>query len=143
MNRAITSLKGTGIFFAAITLMVLLLPPAARGEKTALLETIEAEILRTMKEMKLPESPFPYFASCSLTLLKTVSASAAMGSIVSAKDYKYARINVSIRVGDYRLDNTNFTPKRTYGGHSEIGAAMLVPIRRPIFRRSDILDFLL
>jgi TldD protein len=128
MNRTIAFLTGTGSLFAAITLIALFLPSAARGEKISLLETIESEIQRTMKEMKLPDSPLPYFSSCSLTLLKTVSASAAMGSIVSAKDHKYARLNVSIRVGDYRLDNTNFTPKRSYGGRSEIGASMPVPI---------------
>lgn len=128
MNKINTALKRTGIFFGIITSMVFLFSSTTRGEREPILETIEAEIQRTMKELKLPDSPAPYFASCSLTFSKKVYASAAMGSIISAGNQEYANLRVSVRVGDYGLDNTNFTPKWSYGGRSEIDASMPVPI---------------
>ena len=101
-------LKGICVYSVIIASIFLSIFSIASGEEYPVLSVMEAELQRTIKELKLPDCPSPYFASCSLSYKRLVFARAALGSIVSSGEQKYADLKVTIRVGDYKLDNTNF-----------------------------------
>ncbi len=93
-----------------------------------ILEVMEAEVQRCVNDLKLPDSPGPYFASCTLIQGKQVYAGAELGSAIYSKDKQYANLCVSLRVGDYKLDNTNFLSQSSSGSRSILDVNMPVPI---------------
>lgn len=74
----------------------------------AILKAMRDEMNRTMKELKIENLDKPYYVEYSLSMKQSYETKAKMGALSSSDVDKYARLNVSVRVGDYKLDNTNF-----------------------------------
>lgn len=89
---------------------------------------IQAELERTMSYLQLTNSPKPYFVSCSLEYTKSTHASAAFGALIDSGEERNAHVSVVVRVGDYKLDNFNFTAKQMWGGWSRLDWAIETPI---------------
>lgn len=84
------------------------------------LNALQTEIARTMTQLQLPGSPKPYFVSCALTRDRFVHATASFGALTSADEHTLVHLSVVVRVGDYRLDNSNFLPRQMWGGWSRM-----------------------
>ena len=66
------------------------------------------ELNRSMNELKINDLESPYFIEYKYVEYEASSMRGSMGSIEAANNSKSAYISVSVRVGDYSFDNTNF-----------------------------------
>ena len=75
------------------------------------------ELARTMTRLRLDTLPTPYFAAYRVDEIETSQASASLGALLGGTDTHRRTLDVELRVGDYRFDNTNFiempSPTRT------------------------------
>lgn len=113
---------------ASLMAAVISLNGRAAEAPDPILAALKAEMDRTMKEMVLPDSPQPYFVSCSLVHGRTVNASASLGALERSDERQYAHVNVELRVGDYQFDNSNFSGKFMMGGWSQLDMYVAVPL---------------
>ncbi len=70
------------------------------------LEQLEKELNTNFQELKKKDNP-PYFMSYSLTESKVVKIYSSFGTIISDDIDHTNTLDVSLRVGDYKLDNTH------------------------------------
>jgi len=70
------------------------------------LEQLEKELNTNFQELKKKDNP-PYFMSYSLTETKVVKIYSSFGTIISDDIDHTNTLDVSLRVGDYKLDNTH------------------------------------
>ena len=75
------------------------------------------ELARTMTRLRLDTLPAPYFVAYRVDEIRTSEASASLGALLRGADTHRRALNVELRVGDYKFDNTNFmempSPTRT------------------------------
>lgn len=72
------------------------------------MKAMQDEINRSMKELKLENLQRPYYIEYQLKVVGNYDAYAYLGNIIkSNSDFNYI-LNVSVRVGDYKFDNSNF-----------------------------------
>jgi PmbA/TldA metallopeptidase C-terminal domain len=83
-----------------------LLHPAGAAEDVPM-KAMRDEMARSMG-MQLTGLPRPYFLAYRMREITDVSVSAYLGSLVSSRDSRSRVLRVELRVGDYKLDNTNF-----------------------------------
>jgi len=70
------------------------------------LDQLEKELKTNFQELKKKDNP-PYFMSYSLTETKVVKIYSSFGSIISDDLDHTNTLDVSLRVGDYKLDNSH------------------------------------
>jgi len=70
------------------------------------LEAMKAELSRSMDTFKSQPTP-PYFLSYEITDDQTVTVNASFGKTISSTDGHNRQLDIDLRVGDYRLDNTH------------------------------------
>lgn len=96
-----------------------------------ILQAMRDELKRSMDSLFIETLPKPYFIEYSLKVTNSYRASALLGSIVDSSQVQKATINVKVRVGDYKLDNSNFVDLSfsfLFGGFEEGGSTRSVPI---------------
>lgn len=96
-----------------------------------ILQAMREELKRSMDSLFIETLPRPYFIEYSLKLTTSARASAFLGSIVDSSQTKRATLNVKVRVGDYKLDNTNFMDLSFsffLGGFEEGSSGRSIPI---------------
>ncbi len=71
------------------------------------MKAMRDEMARSMG-MQLAGLPRPYFMAYRIREITDVSVCAYLGSLVSSRDSRSRVFRVELRVGDYKLDNTNF-----------------------------------
>jgi TldD protein len=71
-----------------------------------MLELLAAELTRSMDGLGKHADP-PYFASYEVTDGRHVDVAAAFGALLSSTDNSHRSLDVDVRVGDYKLDNTH------------------------------------
>ena len=86
-------------------LTALLVLEAHASETPAVLQAMQAELERSMDALAGEEVP-PYFLSYEITELRNVGTSAAFGALTASGDSRRRGLDVDLRVGDYKLDNT-------------------------------------
>lgn len=95
------------------------------------LKALKTELKRSMDSLYIENLPKPYFIEYSLKVSKVYRANSFLGSIVDSNTTKKATINVKVRVGDYKLDNSNFLDFSLsffFGGSEEGSSTRSVPI---------------
>ncbi len=75
------------------------------SETPVVLQAMQAELERSMGALAGEEVP-PYFLSYEITELRNVGVSASFGALTSSGDRRSRGLDVDLRVGDYKLDNT-------------------------------------
>lgn len=89
---------------------------AADAKKDPLLAAMLEELNRTQKELRLPDQPAPYFIEYWVQESVSSSLMGKYGGITytspELRPVRYA--GVQVRVGDYRLDNTNLPPQTRF-----------------------------
>ncbi|MBI3259391.1 MAG: hypothetical protein HYZ54_07970 [Ignavibacteriae bacterium] len=77
-----------------------------QAQETPVMRALKAELNRTMKELQSQKTP-PYFISYSVTETQTVRISASFGRIELDEAPKNRILDIDLRVGDYKVDNTH------------------------------------
>ena len=76
------------------------------------------ELARSMKELKVGDSPRPYYLAYALSDVEQATASATLGALTGAVSYRGRTLRTDVRVGDPTFDNTN-TTESLFGGNVE------------------------
>lgn len=77
-------------------------------DSQVVMKAMQDELNRSMKELKLDNLQRPYYIEYQLKVVGEFNTSAFLGNIInSTSGYSYI-LNVSVRVGDYQFDNSNF-----------------------------------
>ncbi len=110
MNRAT-------VFATALAVVAAATPGyAAEGGSDAInkemIEQLDAELDRSMKELKVPGEAEPYFIGFKLTEVEVNDVSASLGAALSRRERHFMNLDASVRVGDYSFDNSNFVIPR-------------------------------
>ena len=89
---------------------VLLFFPAAWGVaetgSSPLLLAAREELARSMKKLKDQPVP-PYYLSYEVTETHTIEAVGSFGSLTRSEEKRARQLDIDLRVGDYKLDNTH------------------------------------
>ncbi len=83
-----------------------LVPSTAFPDETPLLDTLGAEIERTMKALTNEEVP-AYFLGYEITESHRIRLSTSFGALISKSETRGRQLDVDLRVGGYQLDNTH------------------------------------
>ena len=89
----------------AIIAMFLALSAPVLLAQDALLTVMKDELNREMRELKKQETP-PYFIAYRVSDVHTTTANASFGTLTSSNEKDGRVMDVSVRVGDYAMDNT-------------------------------------
>ena len=96
MNRIIAT-----VFLAS----VFTIPTAAQSASSPVLSALQAELDRSIGHFK--SQPVPaYFISYEITETHTVDAYASFGALTRSSENRRRNLDVDLRVGDYKMDNT-------------------------------------
>lgn len=74
----------------------------------SIFSAMEDEIKRSMSELKIDGLEKPYYVEYRIEISEPNTIISNLGSIVEMNNTKTAKLDVQIRVGDYKFDNTNF-----------------------------------
>jgi len=80
---------------------------AATAAPGVLLKTLGDELEYAMGKLKAPDGTKPYFLAYSVSDTRRVSMSAELGAITSQEDDHSRLLDVDVRVGDHKVDNTH------------------------------------
>ena len=101
----------------AVISAAFLLQPFAHAQDDVAMRAMKDELARSMAQIQLHGMDKPYFLAYRLDDLSTTEISATLGSLT--QDDRPARVRfvgVEVRVGDAKVDNTNFLSSRTFSG---------------------------
>ena len=73
-----------------------------------ILKAMRDEIKISLNELKLESLKSPYYVEYELVISEPISLKSINGSFVEKAENKSIILNVGLRVGDYKFDNTNF-----------------------------------
>jgi hypothetical protein len=79
-----------------------------RLQDNEILQAMRDEISRNMSELKIESLEKPYYIEYKLVMRHSYIINGMYGSITNNEDKEDARLTVGVRVGSYKLDNTNF-----------------------------------
>ena len=71
-------------------------------------KAMQDEIDRTLSQLHFETQQKPYFIEYTLEIRSNFGTSATLGQIISKNISTEAILNVSVRVGNYKFDNTNY-----------------------------------
>jgi TldD protein len=89
-------------------------PPAGTAKPDAIVELMTGELTRSMAELGKQADP-PYFASYEIIDGRYTSISASFGALTLSSEHQRRHLDVDVRVGDYKLDNTHTLNERSRG----------------------------
>ncbi len=94
---------------------------ASPAQEPKLLGILKDELERSFRVLKEKADPPPYFISYAITELDTQVLSASLGSLLANTGNRTRQLDVSVRVGDFKLDNYH----RLRGGFGGSGSGAL------------------
>lgn len=93
-------------FLSLVLFLSVLLPSGRCSAQDKLLNVLSDELKREMSQLQNQALP-PYFMSYSVTESKIFWTSAAFGALTSSNTSNNRYLTISLRVGDYALDNNH------------------------------------
>src|SRR5262249_4433140 len=99
-------------------LHVLFCAPWVRAQEDVVTRAMRDELDRSMKTLQLEKLERPYFLAYRTQDLTITNVSATLGSLRNSNISHSRSLTVDMRVGDYALDNTNFTSAPGFAGIS-------------------------
>ncbi len=112
-------------------------------EKDIILEAMEAELARSVKELKLPNFKKPYFISYSVGDSRAYAVEAKYGALFNKNDLKNRMAYVEVRVGDYQLDSSILDKYEAFFDSDDFGIDVYSLRSAPIEDDIDALRFAL
>jgi hypothetical protein len=80
-----------------------------KTEKDVLLEAMQDELKRSMDRLQLGDLQKPYLIAYTANAGKMYSVQATFGALTGESEAPTRSMSTEVRVGDYTLDNTNFS----------------------------------
>lgn len=74
------------------------------------------ELTRSMKDLRLGDSPRPYYLAYAVSDVSQATVTATFGAVTGAFGYRGRTLRTDVRVGDRAFDNSN-TPESLFGGN--------------------------
>jgi len=74
-----------------------------------ILDTVTKELRRSMRSLRVKDSPPPYFIGYKITEVEVNDAVASLGAIIGRKERHFVSLEAHVHVGSYKLDNSNFS----------------------------------
>ena len=103
------------------------------AQDSVVMRAMRDELGRSMKQLQLAKLEKPYFLSYRVTETETHRAAATFGALIASTGSRRRSLGVELRVGDYKLDNTNFLSLSSGGaGVMQMygGVALLPPLHQ-------------
>lgn len=122
------------------SLILALSAVAADQREDAVARALKDEMNRSMKQLQLERLDKPYFIAYRVTEISGRAVTAHFGALVNSAESRARTLQVEVRVGDYKLDNTNFLSPSLRGFSA--GAALPLEddykeIRRQVWLATD------
>ena len=114
----------------SLSLATALLGPA-QPAATPVLSALQAELDRSMATLKSQPAP-PYFLSYEVTENHSVDVSGSFGTLARSGESRRRNLDIDLRVGDYKLDNT-----RPIRGSMSGGGGRMAYVDMPIDDDAD------
>lgn len=92
------------------------LAPVPAGDADKTLSALHDELQRSMTRLMLPGQEKPYYIQYRLLDLDERTIVAQFGALVGSTTTRNRFMSVDVRVGDYKLDNSNFIGDRGFRG---------------------------
>jgi predicted Zn-dependent protease len=133
--------------FLALTLFVLATTPVFAQQENVETRAMRDEMQRSMKDLHLESQELPYYISYKIVDSNRQIAHASLGALTSSGETHARVLTVTVRVGSYDQDNSNFTGG--IGGMAEllvslVGGNNILPVddnydelRRKIWLATD------
>lgn len=123
-----------------ISVLALLIVWNLPAQSTRLLDILSEELDRNFKALKEKGDPPPYYLSYSVSEQEAGSATASQGALMASSERKSRTLDVTIRVGDSKLDN--YHPVRGEFAQFTRGVALALDdspdaIKRTLWRETD------
>jgi hypothetical protein len=77
-------------------------------DRQAILDAMRDEIKRSINDLNINSLQKPYYIEYKLVYRDAFTVSSTLGSVVDKGNNKSATLNVAVRVGNYKFDNSNF-----------------------------------
>jgi TldD protein len=90
------------------------LAPANATAQAVVLTALDAELARAFSNLKAKGSPPAYYLSYEATEDDVVSLHASLGALYRSDDYHTRQLDVDVRVGEPKLDNTHPLPPERF-----------------------------
>jgi predicted Zn-dependent protease len=108
--------------------------PRQAGTKSAVLAAMEQELERSVGVLRAQKPP-AYYIGYSMTDVQRAEVQGSNGALLESQEQRARFLQVQVRVGDYKMDNT-----RKVGGREmpDFGGAIQVPVEDdiPVLRRA-------
>ncbi len=86
-------------------------PPDAQAKRSPVLAALQAEMERSMKTLSTLDPP-AYYMGYTVTETQRVDVSGSNGALLNSNETRNRWLEVSVRVNDYKLDNTHKVGER-------------------------------
>ncbi len=86
-------------------------PPDVQGKRSPLLAALQAELERSRKALGALDPP-AYYLGYTITETQRVDVSGSNGALLNSNEARNRWLEVSVRTGDYKLDNTHKVGER-------------------------------
>ncbi|MGC2404594.1 MAG: metallopeptidase TldD-related protein [Acidobacteriaceae bacterium] len=117
--------------FAAFLLLSVFLPAGsdrAQAQDDVVMKAMHDELARSINELHFQDLEKPYFISYRVVDSDNTSVSASFGALSASHQGRSRNLSVEVRVGSYKLDNTNFAAfgfdmssvMQVFNGHSQL-----------------------
>jgi len=89
-------------------LFTIFIQPGFARTDDDILQAMRDEISRSLGQLKIESLDKPYYIEYKLIIRRSHIVKALYGSLTESRDIPSAQLNVGVRVGDYKFDNSNF-----------------------------------
>ncbi len=128
----------------ALTIMLISIGSGWSQDNSVIFKAMQDELSRNMTKLRLAELNDPFFISYTLVKSKQIHAQASLGGLIRSKETISAKPSVRLMVGDYHLNDENFSDQDMFSysfGRSGRGNASIEndyqAIRRAFWLQTD------
>ena len=107
------------IFISVIIAAFIAIGTLKAADDGDILRAMKDELNRSLSELSIDGLNKPYYIEYSLTKMSELSLEAKCGAVSNDKFSDYAFLTVSVRIGDYKFDNSNFLDFSAFLGSSD------------------------
>ncbi len=101
-------------------------------------KAMQDEIQRSMAELRLADSPKPYFLGYTISDIQQATVSATFGAVTAANAFQGRLLRTEVRVGEPSFDNSNFEGGLTGGRVESLPVEDdYAALRRELWLRTD------
>jgi TldD protein len=103
----LTSFSGFYFLLLAVFVLSNLSALAQTNSSNIIIKALEEEQKRSFELLKKNGNPPPYFLSFQVSEINSTNISATLGALRESTSTRLRNLDVNVRVGDFKLDNTN------------------------------------